>query len=232
MSSVLVECAQQLHRSVHDYERSLAAHVIGVWQAIGAHIERSLVGRRGITIPGFCKFSFVKDGIPCQPVFTVADKFARLYGVSSRRPLPALTVASTELSLSLVGNDVGLVREQAQGILDAILNTLGCRLRDGTASGRLRVGHIGVMTLDGKQISFIFEASAFTTVHQGAKSSQIKILFPTVESKAETSIKDHHDEIAPKNLSDGMFHISQDPNQVDEIRHRGEIICSIIVFFN
>lgn len=156
---VVAECAQALRGSSFEYEQLLGTSVERVWQGVARAIERSLLAKRGISVPGLGKFGFYKD-LPHALVFLLADRFLESHsGVSWRnKPPPAPLAVSSDLNMAVLGSEVGLARDQTQQSLDELLRFIGRKLVGESASGRLAVGSVGGFTFEGRALSFGFDA--------------------------------------------------------------------------
>ncbi|KAL4162376.1 hypothetical protein PRNP1_002917 [Phytophthora ramorum] len=165
---LLAECALQLRASSFDFEVLLGASVTSVWQALGRHVSRQLTHRKGVSLQQLGKFGFYKVQSSMQPpVFLLADRFASTYGVVWRhRPPPAPLTATAEANMSALGNDVGLGSDQTRRALDAILTFIGKKLLGGESAGRLVLPGVGSFSLDGRALSFTFDASLLRGITQ------------------------------------------------------------------
>ncbi|KAL4111342.1 hypothetical protein PRIC1_003023 [Phytophthora ramorum] len=165
---LLAECALQLRASSFDFEVLLGASVTSVWQALGRHVSRQLTHRKGVSLQQLGKFGFYKVQSSMQPpVFLLADRFASTYGVVWRhRPPPAPLTATAEANMSALGNDVGLGSDQTRRALDAILTFIGKKLQGGESAGRLVLPGVGSFSLDGRALSFTFDASLLRGITQ------------------------------------------------------------------
>lgn len=157
---IVTECAQTLRGSSFEYEQLLGTSVERVWHGVARSVERSLLAKRGISVPGLGKFGFYKD-LPHALVFLLADRFLQSHsGVSWRnKPPPAPLAVVSDLSMAVLGSEVGLARDQTQQSLDELLRFIGRKLGSGSASGRLVVGGVGSFTFEGRALSFGFDPS-------------------------------------------------------------------------
>lgn len=165
--AILNDCAQHLRQSSFEFEQLLGSSVDTVWQALSGHVERQLLARKGVNVALLGKFAFLREVQPLAPVFVLADRFVSSYGVSWKRPPPALLTPTVDANLSLVGGEVGLPKEQTLRTLEALVAFLGSKLQKGTASGRLGLGNVGALCFDGKALSFAFHPSFVKAVNQG-----------------------------------------------------------------
>jgi hypothetical protein len=157
---IVAECAQTLRGSSFEYEQLLGTSVERVWHGIARSVERSLLAKRGISVPGLGKFGFYKD-LPHALVFLLADRFMQSHsGISWRnKPPPAPLAVTSDLSMAVLGSEVGLARDQTQQSLDELLRFIGRKLGSGSASDRLAVGGVGSFTFEGRALSFGFDSS-------------------------------------------------------------------------
>lgn len=169
--AILSECAQHLRQSSYEYEKLLGSSVGVVWQALGNHIERQLLSKKGVNIPMFGKFTFLRDVQPLTPIFILADRFAGSHSVAWKRPPPAPLTPTMDVSMSTIGSEVGLPKEQTLRTIEALVRFLGTKLQSGTASGRLRVGNAGLVCLEGKALVFAFNPGFVKSIAQSEKKA-------------------------------------------------------------
>lgn len=192
---MLSECAQQLRDSAYEYETLLATSIERVWTAMGQHVEAQLQGlAKGVNVAGFAKFALLRDQSLATPVFVLADRFASSYSVVWKKPPPALLMPTIDLNMSVLGQEIALSKELTQRSLEAILLFLGTKLQKGTASGRLSVGRVGCLCLEGRTLSFQFDAGFLRALanaqqqREAAKKPQQQVtkrLLPMKQAKPE-----------------------------------------------
>ncbi|KAE9252388.1 hypothetical protein PF004_g2018 [Phytophthora fragariae] len=185
---LVAECAQQLRSSSYEFEVLLGASVTGVWQAFGRLVARQLRQRKGVSLQQLGKFGFYKAQtcvMAAAPVFLLADRFASTYGIVWRyRSSPAPLTATAEVNMAALGSDAGLGSDQTRRTLEAILAFVGMKLKGGDYAGRLTLQGVGSFTLDGKALSFTFDASLLRSITQ---SDQVDIPPPSAVFRKSSS---------------------------------------------
>ncbi|OQR94295.1 hypothetical protein ACHHYP_01539 [Achlya hypogyna] len=158
-AGLLAEVQKQLEGSPFEYNQSLVPHVLSVWCGLGAYIERQLLAHRALFLPAFGKFTFLK-GKDDAPAFLFSDKFLRAHPrVVTKRPLAALTMHGADANYSTVAAEAGVMKDQAQAIVEAIFQLVGDVTETGARSTRLPLGSLGTILIDGKSLHFRFEPS-------------------------------------------------------------------------
>lgn len=158
MRDIAAECAQALRGSTFEYEQLIGTSIERVWLGISRAVERNLLSRKGVSIPGLGKLGFYKDP-PHSPVFLLSDRFLQSHrGASWKQKPPHVPLGATiELNMAVIGSEVGLARDQTHQSLEELLRFMGRRLQSGSASSKLVIGAVGSFSLEGKSISFSFD---------------------------------------------------------------------------
>ncbi|POM66641.1 Hypothetical protein PHPALM_17469 [Phytophthora palmivora] len=186
---LLTECAQQLRSSEFEFEVLLGSSVTSVWQALGRHVARQLIQRKGVSLQQLGKFGFYKmqtSMLPSAPVFLLADRFTSTYGVIwCHRPPPAPLTATAEVNMAALGSEAGIGSDQTRRALDAILTFVGKKVQGGECAGRMALPGVGSFTLDGKAISFTFDSSLLRAMTQ---NNQVEIAPPSAIFKKRNAV--------------------------------------------
>ncbi|RQM27558.1 hypothetical protein B5M09_006645 [Aphanomyces astaci] len=170
-TALLLECKRELETSTYDYDHILASSVLDVWLGLTAHVERHLVLEKGLVVPVFGKFAFVKGKDVPTPTFAFTDKFLKSYRVTSKRPLPALTWHCGDVNYSTVAADARMMKDQAQHTVEAIFKHVGDVTQAGTRSCRLSFGCVGHIAIEGKCIAFRYDPAFLRTLQANKSQS-------------------------------------------------------------
>ncbi|CAK4652988.1 hypothetical protein LEN26_020576 [Aphanomyces euteiches] len=170
---LLVECRKALEATAFEYNQILAASVLDVWRSLTACVERQMMMDKGVVVPVFAKFAFLK-GKDATPTFAFTDKFLKSYRVTAKRPLAALTWHCVDMNYSTIAADAGMIKDQAQHTVEAIFKFVGEATQAGTHSYRLPFGAVGTIIIDGKCIGFRYDPAflhVLASKHRGSDVS-------------------------------------------------------------
>lgn len=163
MGDLIRVCQQELAQSDFQYQRMISQRLPAVWSAVGRIIDRGCETTRGTGIPGFAKWSFIRD--TKQPVFTLCEAFVRRNKVEFRRPPPAVQQMSYDISSSSIASEGSVPADQVKATLEAIVEYVGDKLRQKTASGRIKVGSVGHLVFEGNRVSFRYSKNILSRIN-------------------------------------------------------------------
>lgn len=181
MGDLIRVCQQELAQSDFQYQRMISQRLPAVWSAVGRIIDGGCETTRGIGIPGFAKWSFVRD--TKQPVFTLCEAFVRRNKVEFRRPPPAVQQMSYDISASSIANEVNVPTDQVKATLEAIVEYVGDKLRQKTASGRIKVGSVGHLIFESNRVSFRYSKNILSRI----KSREPKKTEPMILTRSASA---------------------------------------------
>ncbi|KAF0689523.1 Aste57867_19026 [Aphanomyces stellatus] len=172
-AALLHECKKALESTSFDYNHLLAASVVDVWRGLTTYVERQMMLEKGVVIPVFGKFTFLK-GKDAIPTFAFSDKFLKSYPrVTAKRPLAALTWHCADVNYTTVAVDAGIMKDQAQHTVEAIFKFIGEVAQGGARSCRVGFGAVGAILLEGKCMTFRYDPAFLHALQTNNKRSNV-----------------------------------------------------------